>query len=93
MRPKIPDHIFRTGQLFRFSSESEELRFFRRLEPDFQRERDAVRIIEQLQEAVEALQNSLVYPKAATATTLRMELYPYNLASVKTAMKMKEDEE
>ena len=49
--------------------------------------------IEQLQEAVEALQNSLVYPKAETATTLRMELYPYNLASVKTAMKKKEDEE
>ena len=49
--------------------------------------------IEQLQEAVEALQNSLVYPKAETETLTRMELYPYNLASVKTALKKKEDEE
>jgi hypothetical protein len=49
--------------------------------------------IEKLQEAVEALQNSLVYPKAETAPLLRMELYPYNLTSVKTAMEQKEDEE
>jgi hypothetical protein len=48
--------------------------------------------IEQLQEAVEALQNSLVYPKAETTTLSHMELYPFTLTSVKVAMK-KEDEE
>ena len=35
--------------------------------------------IAQLQEAVEALQNSLVYPKAPVNTMSRMTLYPFNL--------------
>ena len=49
--------------------------------------------IAQLQEAVEALQNSLVYPKSPAATMSRMELYPYNLAGVKAAVKATEEEE
>ena len=49
--------------------------------------------ITQLQEAVETLQNSLVYPKAPALTLSRMELYPYNLASVKAAGEKEEEED
>lgn len=49
--------------------------------------------IAQLREAVEALQNSLVYPKAPATAAARMTLYPYTLASVKAASETIKEEE
>ena len=49
--------------------------------------------IAQLQQAVEALQNSLVYPKTPTRAFTQMRLYPLNLASAGEGTDEKEEKE